>query len=101
MADAPSVGTDSRIKTNGAAQCWPAPNEIEYQEASTTVSSHVESPDEEPLGTVVLTDGDLTTVATSSAASERPMTEHDTAEESAEIDSAIEAIADVPSTDGR
>jgi len=85
----------SRIKTNGAAQYWPASNEIEYQEASTTVSSHVESSDEEPLGNVVLTDGDLTTVATASPTSDTDgAVEHDTAEESAEIDDAIEAIAE-------
>jgi transcriptional antiterminator NusG len=59
------------------------------------VSSHVESPDEEPLGNVVLTDGDITTVATASPTSDTDdAVEHDTAEESAEIDSAIEAIAE-------
>jgi len=59
------------------------------------VSSHVESPDEEPLGSVVLTDGDLTTVATASPTSDTDDgVEHDIAEESAEIDNAIEAIAE-------
>jgi transcriptional antiterminator NusG len=47
------------------------------------------------LGNVVLTDGDLTTVATASPTSDSDDgVEHDTAEESAEIDSAIEAIAE-------
>jgi transcriptional antiterminator NusG len=59
------------------------------------VSSHVESSDEEPLGNVVLTDGDITTVATASPTSDADDgVEHDTAEESAEIDDAIEAIAE-------
>ena len=56
------------------------------------MSSHVESPGEEPLGSLVLTDGDETTLATAPQASDDDATEHDVEAETLEIEEAIEAV---------
>jgi len=67
------------------------------------VSSHVESPGEEPLSTLVLTDGDLTTVATASGGTasvgtaaetseESESVVHDAEAETEEIEEAVEAV---------
>jgi transcription termination/antitermination protein NusG len=55
------------------------------------VSSHVESPGEEPLSNLVLTDGDETTLATAPDATDD--VDHDTDAETIEIEEAVEAIA--------
>jgi transcriptional antiterminator NusG len=55
------------------------------------VSSHVESPDEEPLSTLVLTDGDETILATVSESADDGV-EHDVDAETSEIEDAIEAV---------
>ena len=63
-----------------------------YQEASTPVSSHVESPGEEPPRSLVLTDGDQTTLATAPATAADDLVDHDTQAETEEIEEAIEAV---------
>jgi transcriptional antiterminator NusG len=55
------------------------------------VSSHVESPDEEPLSSLVLTDGERTTLATAPDSVE-DAEDHDIEAETASIEEAIEAI---------
>jgi transcriptional antiterminator NusG len=55
------------------------------------VSSHVESPDEEPLSSLVLTDGDETILATASESTDDGV-DHDVDAETAEIEDAIEAV---------
>ena len=55
------------------------------------MSSHVESPDEEPLSSLVLTDGDETILATASESTDDGV-EHDVDAETADIEDAIEAI---------
>ncbi len=61
------------------------------QEASTPVSSHVDTPGDEPMSNVVLTDGERTTVAT---APEADSVEHDTEAETAAIDDALQAVTE-------
>jgi transcriptional antiterminator NusG len=64
------------------------------------VSSHVDTPDsspeEEPLSSVVLTDGQVTTIVTAPGAGEEsdPSIEHDAAAESAAIEEAIESVVE-------
>ena len=55
------------------------------------MSSHVESPDEEPLSSLVLTDGDETILATASESTDDGV-DHDVDAETAEIEDAIEAV---------
>jgi len=55
------------------------------------VSSHVDSPGEEPLGSLVLTDGDETTLATAPESSD-DAAEHDADAETLEIEEAIDAL---------
>jgi len=58
------------------------------------VSSHVESPGEEPPRTLVLTDGDQTVLATAPDAAAGDPVDHDTEAETEEIEEAIEAVAE-------
>ena len=59
------------------------------------MSSHVDTPDEEPLSNLVLTDGDETTLATAPDHDDADHAEdHDLVAESAAIDAAIDAVAD-------
>ena len=69
------------------------------------MSSHVESPDEEPLSSLVLTDGDETTLATASVntapagTDDDPSHDHDTDAETSEITEAVEAIETAQTAD--
>ncbi len=69
------------------------------------MSSHVDTPDstpeEEPLSSIVLTDGQETTLVTAPGAGEEsdPSIEHDAEAEAAEIDEAIESVVEAAADD--